>query len=76
MKLLDKLMLESEYAISDMERYGDPKKIAQEQKQSKDVLDQDKQRFAALEKLFVKDTPSMLYMYRYLNEYSQHLEQF
>lgn len=76
MKALDQLLLETEYALANPESFWDPEKIVQHQKEVKEKLDQNKKTFELLEWLFTKDRPSLLYMYRYLPNYKQHLEQF
>lgn len=76
MQSLDQLLLESEYALSNPDLYGDPQKLEQQQKETKLILDQDPTRFTLLEWLFAKDRQSLLYMYRYLPDYTYHLKHF
>lgn len=74
--LLDRLILQSQYALTNPEFYWDPQKIEQQQKENKTLLDKDKQTFTVLEWLYTKDKQSLLYLYRYTNDYRQHLKQF
>lgn len=76
MKLLDQLVLESEYALTDPERFGDPEKIAKQQKELKTMLDQDAKKFGLLELFYAQDKPTILYMYRYMDQCRQHLDQY
>lgn len=73
---LDKLLIESQYGIANPETFGDPQKIEQQQKTTKETLDKEQEKFKTLESLCIKDPISMLYIYRYINEYRQHLQQF
>ncbi len=73
---LDRLISESEYSINHPEINWDPEKREQEKSNIKDILNKDIEKLALLDWLFDKDMPSLLYMYRYLNNYRNHLWQF
>lgn len=76
MKALDQLLLEAEYAIVNPEVFWNQQKVLQQEKEIKNILIKDKEKFILLDKLFTKDSSSLLYMYRYMNQYEQHLQQF
>lgn len=75
-RILDRIILESQYHISNPEVFEDSEKIIQHKTEMKKVLHNDKKTFESLEWLFDKDKQSLLYIYRYLNEFGQHLDQF
>jgi phage-related protein len=76
MESIDKLLLESSYSSDSPELFDSAEKIESQKKELKEKLDSDSSTFTKLEKLYSTDQKSLLYMYRYSNDYKNHMETF
>lgn len=76
MESIDKLLQESSYSSDNPELFDSAEKIEVQKKQLKDKLDTDSSTFTKLEQLYSTDQKSLLYMYRYANDYKNHMESF
>jgi hypothetical protein len=76
MESIDKLLLESSYSSDNPELFDPTEKIESQKKELKSKLDSDSTTFTKLEQLYSTDAKSLLYMYRYSNDYKNHIETF
>jgi hypothetical protein len=76
MDVLDNLLLQSSYALDNPELFDSVEKIEAQKKELKEKLNSDSSLFLKLEKAYSTDLKSLLYMYRYANDYRNHMGSF
>lgn len=75
-EVIDQLLLQSSYALDNPDVFDSPEKNESQKKQLKEKLDSDPSLLTKLEGLYAKDPKSLLYMYRYTNDYNNHINTF
>jgi hypothetical protein len=76
LKYIDQLMLESQYSVDSPEKFETPQKLESQKKLLKANLDKRPSGLKSLEAVWNSDPKTLLYMYRYANEYLSHMQQF
>jgi hypothetical protein len=76
MKELNDLLMESSYAVNNPEAFGSVQQVEQQKQSLRKELMTSPQDLKKLDTLFAQDKKALLYVYRYSEEYKQHLDAF
>lgn len=76
MKELNDILMESSYTVNNPENFGTVQQVEQQKQILRKELAAVPQDLKKLDAIFFQDKKALLYIYRYLNEYKQHLDAF